>query len=143
MDCLGPFEDARRVIHPKVVLPEPLYSRCRALRASILARDGDEAGAAALIAAVVEDGVPDADVRSRIAEVAAMTARRRLDAGDFAGAEAALDGLDRREAEGLATIRAAIETARGDALLANGDEDGARRCFAAASAAQYAESNTQ
>jgi hypothetical protein len=133
-DCLGPFERARKEIHPQLLLPEPLYSRCRALRAVRVAEGGDGDVALELMADILRRAPSDTVVRRRHAQIVAAIARSLLDAGDLLGAEATLDELDRRDAEGLVGIRADIEARFGEEALARGDEDGARRRFEAASA---------
>ncbi len=129
LDCLPPFEEARRSIHPNLVLPEPLNAQCRALRAVLMAREGATEGALGLLEHLPRG---DALVATRHAEVLAAVASRRLEAGDLEGAQALLDLAPDPDALELVGVRVDLLTEQGHRALADRNEDLARRYFTAA-----------
>ncbi len=129
-DCLAPLDAARAALHPRLLMPEPLYSQCRALRALDLLGDGQIDAAEKLIGLAMRTAGDDPQVRERWVRIGVARGRRLLEQGDVAGAEGSLAEVDpNREHNDTSGLRAAIEALRGDQARAAGDLAAARRHY--------------
>ncbi|MBT9555228.1 MAG: hypothetical protein IV100_04320 [Myxococcales bacterium] len=130
--CTGVLEMARKEIHPDVVLPEPLYARCRALDATMLAFTKSAEEALVRFTEILRDAPDDRLVRERHTTVVGVRARELLAEGKLTQAEAVIERVPEAESTQLAGVRADVATAYGHEALAAGDEARARRFFVAA-----------
>lgn len=132
-DCLAPLEAVRARLHPRLLLPEPLYSQCRALRAVDLLTAGrmDEADELMKLARRGAGGDPVVQARWRTVQLA--HARRVLEAGDAEAANAIIDAVDpHRKHRPSVGLQADIETRRGHLAREGGDITAARKHFESA-----------
>ncbi|MFT5434383.1 MAG: hypothetical protein ACI9OJ_005096, partial [Myxococcota bacterium] len=130
-DCVPALERALAEVHPELLLPEPLYARCRAMRAIILLEEPDGlAKAEALVDAARKDAPGDPKVESRYITVKMARVTRLLEDGHLYDAEVLVDELDPDQTEPSAVgVRADIQMRLGREALDSGDREGAIRFF--------------
>ena len=129
-DCLAQLEAAQKSVHPKIVLKQPLYARCQALRAYHLMGMGSQDDAETLIKKAVAQASWDEEVHRRYVAVRAARARTYLDAGEFEKTEAIIAEVDPHHKDRqILGLLADISTARGRSALQSGDKAAAQKHF--------------
>ena len=129
-DCLAQFEAAQKSVHPKILLKQPLYARCQALRAYHLMGTGSQDDAETLIRKAVAEAGGDDKVRRRYVAIMAARARAHLDAGDIEKTEAIIAEIDPHHKDPqILGLLADISTTRGRVALQSGDQEAAQRHF--------------
>ncbi len=129
-DCLTPLDRAKSEIHRLVVVPQPLYANCQALRAVELMNQGKFEESEALIVEAVKSQPWERPVRRHYRMIMTARARRLLDQGKIDEAEALCEALDPQRADAqVRGIRADLFVVRGQQALAAGDRPGAYARF--------------